>query len=449
MRSRRRLGRDFGLLWAGYAVSAYGSGLAFGALPLVAVLVLRAGPAEVALLSAAGPAVGALVALPLAPWVDRRRRRPVMIAADLVRCGALMSIPVAYACGLLGFGQVLAVSVVTAAARITFGAASGALVTSLVRPDDRLVAQARFESTNWSSLAVGPPLGGAAIGLFGPVATVVADAFGHLLSALAIGAMRGGREAGPGAAGQVRGGAGGLEPVAHAGRAPEAAGRVRRAVFPPAAGDRGRVGAVLCGWRHLLGDPGLRALFLNQLLVSGLVMATEPLLAVLLLRDLALPPWQYGLVFAVPCLGGLVGSRLAPRVVARHGRDRVLRTAGTLRVLWLPGLALAPAGVTGLVTVTAVELAIVLHMSLYTPVVAACRLERTPPHLVARTLTAWSLGQQASLAVCTTLGGLLAGLTGPRPALAAVGLLALATPLLLPRPGQLAPLTGEPAGGRR
>jgi MFS family permease len=178
-------------------------------------------------------------------------------------------------------------------------------------------------------------------------------------------------------------------------------------------------------------------------------MATEPLLAVLLLRDLALPPWQYGLVFAVPCLGGLVGSRLAPRVVARHGRDRVLRAAGTLRVLWLPGLALAPAGVAGLVTVTAVELAIVLHMSLYTPVVAACRLERTPPQLVARTLTAWSLGQQVSLALCTTLAGLLAGLTGPRPALAAVGLIALATPLLLPRPGQLAPPTGEPAVGRR
>ncbi|MER7623310.1 MFS transporter [Streptomyces sp. NPDC126503] len=426
MRARRRLGRDFGLLWAAYAVSAYGSGLAFGALPLVAVLVLRAGPAEVALLSAAGPAVGALLALPLAPWVDRRRKRPVMITADLIRCAALTSIPLAYAVGRLTFAQVLAVSVVSAAARITFGAAGGALLRSFAGPDDLLVAQARFESTNWSSLAVGPPLGGAVIGLFGPVATIVADASCHLLSALAIGAMRGGRKARPGPAGTAP-----------------------RAAPPVTAEGRGRGGAVLRGWRHLLEDPGLRALFLNQLLVSGLVMATEPLLAVLLLRDLALPPWQYGLVFAVPCLGGLIGSRLAPRVVARHGRDRVVRIVGTLRVVWLPGLALAPAGAAGVVTVTAVELAIVLHMSLYTPVVAACRLERTPPHLVARTLTAWSLGQQASLALCTALGGLLATLTGPRPALAAAGLLALATPLLLPRPGQLTPPAGEPAGGRR
>ena len=54
-----------------------------------------------------------------------------------------------------------------------------------------LVADARFESANWSSIAVGPPPGGAAIGLFGPVTTVVADASSYLLSALGITAMRG------------------------------------------------------------------------------------------------------------------------------------------------------------------------------------------------------------------------------------------------------------------
>ncbi|MEV5283595.1 hypothetical protein AB0K83_39680, partial [Streptomyces sp. NPDC052811] len=68
------------------------------------------------------------------------------------------------------------------------------------------------------------------------------------------------------------------------------------------------------------GHPALRALYLNNMLVSGLIMATEPLLAVLLLRQLGFPPWQYGLAFAAPCLGGLIGSRLAQRVVARYGR---------------------------------------------------------------------------------------------------------------------------------
>ncbi|MGW2476144.1 MFS transporter [Streptomyces sp. NPDC001665] len=395
---RKALGRPFSWLWAAYAVSAYGSGLGFGALPLLAVLVLDAGPAQVSALSAVGPAVGALIAVPLAPWVEFRRKRPVMIGMDLVRFAAMASIPVAYAFGLLGFVQLLVVSAVVAAAKIAFGAASGAYLKTLVRQEDLLVANARFESTNWSSIAIGPPLGGAAIGVFGPVTTVVADALSYLLSALGITAIRGKEDA-------------------------------------PGPADRSplRAGALLAGWRHILGHPVLRALYLNQMLVGGLIMATEPLLAVLLLRRLGFPPWQYGLAFAAPCLGGLIGSRLARRVVARYGRDRVFRTVGTLRAVWLIGLVFVRPGVVGLLTVMAVELAIIVNMSLYGPVLSTYRLEHTPKHLVARMLTAWSIGQQASIAVLTALAGLLAEATGPRPALAVAGVLILGTPFLLPR----------------
>jgi hypothetical protein len=117
--------------------------------------------------------VGALIALPLGPWVEFRRKRPVMIAMDLVRFAVMMRIPVAYAFGRLSFVQLLVVSAVVAAAKIAFNAASGAYLRALVRPDDLLVANARFESTTWNSIAVGPPLGGAAIGLFGPVTAVL------------------------------------------------------------------------------------------------------------------------------------------------------------------------------------------------------------------------------------------------------------------------------------
>ncbi|MEU1287833.1 MFS transporter [Kitasatospora sp. NPDC005856] len=418
MRGGNRLGRRFGWLWAAYAVSAYGSGLGFGALPLIAVLVLHAGPAEVSALSAVGPAVGALVAVPLAPWVEFRRKRPVMIATDLIRFAAMATIPVGYALGRLGFVHLLVVSVVIAAAKIAFGAAGGAYLKALVRPEDLLVANARFESTNWSSIAIGPPLGGAAIGWFGPVTTVVADALSYLLSALGIAAIRG-REEAPVRAGGSPGSTGGSA--------------------APTGGSAVRAGAVFDGWRHILGDPGLRALYLNNMLVAGLIMATEPVLAVLMLRQLHFAPWQYGLAFAAPCLGGLIGSRLARRVVERHGRDRVLRTVGTLRAVWLIGLAFVRPGVVGLVTVMAVELAIIINMSLFNPVLATYRLERTPRHLVARTLSAWSIGQQASIAVCTALGGLLAGVTGPRTVLTVAGLLILATPLLLPRPDRTRP----------
>ena len=411
MVARRSLGRRFGWLWAAYAVSAYGSGLGFGAFPLIAVLVLHASSAQVSALSAVGPAVGALIALPLGPWVEFHRKRPVMITMDLARFAAMMTIPLAYAFGRLSFVQLLVVSTVVATAKIAFNAASGACLRALVRPEDLLVANARFESTNWSSIAVGPPLGGAAIGLFGPVTTVVADAVSYLLSALGISAIGGGAD---------------------------------REERPRRTGG-GRVGAgeLLDGWRHILTHPGLRPLYFNNMLVAGLIMATEPLLAVLLLRQLGFPPWQYGLAFAAPCVGGLVGSRLAGRVVARYGRHRVFRTVGTLRAVWLIGLAFVRPGVVGLVTVMAVELAIIISMSLYTPVLATYRLEHTPKDRIARTLSAWSIGQQLSIAVFTALGGVLADATDPRTALLVAGLLILASPLLLPRREGPAPADGR------
>lgn len=403
--ARRSLGRQFGWLWAAYAVSAYGSGLGFGAFPFIAVLALHASAVQVSALSAVGPAVGALIAVWLAPWVEFRRKRPVMIAMDLTRFAVMMTVPFAYAFGWLSFAQLLLVSAVVAASRIAFNAASGAYLKALVRSEDLLVANARFESTNWSSIAVGPPLGGAAIGLFGPVTTVTVDALSYLFSALGITAIRG-REEHP-----------------------------RRTDESPV-----RTGTLLDGWRHILAHPVLRMLYLNNMLVGGLIMATEPLLSVLLLRQLGFPPWQYGLAFAVPCVGGLIGSRLARRVVARFGQHRVFQTVGTLRAIWLIGLAFVRPGVVGLVTVIAVELAIIISMSLYSPVLATYRLEHTPRHLVARTLSAWSIGQQAAIAIFTALGGLLADLTSTRTALTGAGLLILASPLLLPRRPSVVPV---------
>src|SRR6478672_8563676 len=190
-----RLGREFGWLWGAFAVSTLGTWLAFDAFPLIAILVLHAGPAAVSALAATGLAVGALVAVPLGPWVEFHRKRPVMVAMDLTRFAALMSVPTAFALGWLSFAQLLVVSVVVAAADIAFKAASGAYLKALVPPQDLLVANGRFEATTWTSTTVGPPLGGAAIGLFGPVTTVVADAVSYLLSALGIRAIRGQEEA--------------------------------------------------------------------------------------------------------------------------------------------------------------------------------------------------------------------------------------------------------------
>ena len=398
MVGRRSLGRPFGWLWAAYAVSAFGTWLAFDAFPLIAILVLQAGPTEVSVLAAAGLAVGAAVAVPLGPWVEFRRRRPVMVAMDLIRFAALISVPAAFALGWLTFVQLLVVAVIVGAANIAFKAASGACLKTLVRPEDLLVANGRLESTTWTATALGPPLGGAMIGLFGPVTTVVADAVSFLLSAVGIRAI------------------GGKEP-------------------PPARTDapRLRAGDLLEGWRYILTHPALRPLFFNTILVNGLIMATSPLLAVLMLGHLGFTPWQYGLAFGAPCVGGLIGSRLARRLVARFGQHKIMLTAGALRACWSLGLAFIRPGAAGLVLVIAAELGLITCMGVFNPVFATYRLNQTATDRVARTLSAWSVTSNATIAALTALWGMLASITSPRTAIAIAGLLLLTTPLLLPR----------------
>src|ERR1700759_4027937 len=314
----RSLGRQFECLWAAYAVSSFGTSFAFGAFPLIAIVVLHAGPAQVSALAAVGTAVGAAIAVPLGPWVEVRPKRPVMMAMDLTRFAAMGSIPVAYAFGVLSFGQLLAVSVVSGAADITFKAASGACLKSVVAPGDLLTASARMESTTWSSTVLGPPLGGAAIGLLGPVTTVLADAASYLLSALGIRAI-GGQEPRPPRPSQ--------SDTSQSDTGQSDTGRSDPG--RPDAG-RSRAGDLLDGWRYILGHATLRRQFWYNVFFSGLIMATEPLLAVLMLGRLHFRPWQYGLAFAVPCLGGRIGSRLSRRAVDRFGRRSGRLVGGTV-----------------------------------------------------------------------------------------------------------------------
>ncbi|MCO1594675.1 MFS transporter [Micromonospora sp. RHAY321] len=393
-----RLGSSFGLLWSAYAVSTYGTWIAFGALPLIAVRVLHSSAFAVSLLEAAGLAVAAIIAFPLGPWVEHRSKRPVMIAMDLARFVAMASIPLAYGLGVLSYGHLLVVSVVSGTAGIAFTAASGAYLKHLVRGENLLVANGRFEGTSWVATAAGPPLGGALIGLLGPVVTIMADALSYLLSALAVLRIRGGDVATP---------------------------------RDPTTGLR--AADLLGGWRFILHDRALRRLLLNSILVGGLIMATLPLLAVLLLGEYHFPAWQYGLAFGIPALGGFVGARLSARLVRRYGRYRVMTLSGWLRSLFPLGLTFVHPGFTGLLTVIIVEGLLITCMGVFNPIHATERLRRTPADHAARVLSAWSVSSRLVQATLVVIWGFLATLTSPLAAIAISGVLLLATPLLLPR----------------
>ena len=171
-----------------------------------------------------------------------------------------------------------------------------------------------------------------------------------------------------------------------------------------------------------------------------------------MLGPLGFAPWQYGLAFGAPCVGGLLGARLAGPLVARFGAERVLRTAGAARACWSLGLAFVVPGTPGLALVLAVQFGLVTCIGVFNPVFATHRLTETPPGHVARTLSAWSVTSSATVATLTALWGLLAAAVGPRPAIALAGLLLLLTPLLLPsrrRQRDLCPFVVRALNGRR
>src|SRR5262249_29221257 len=124
---------------------------------------------------------------------------------------------------------------------------------------------------------------------------------------------------------------------------------------------------------------------------------------------------------------------LARPLVERVGQMPAIVAAGTLRVGWPIGLALVPPGTAGLLLVIGLELGLVTSCALFNPIVATYRLEHAAPDRIARTLSAWSITPSVCIAGATGLWGVLAELVGVRAAIAAAGVVALPTPLLLVR----------------
>jgi len=182
--------RDFRLLWAGETISQLGSQVSALVLPLVAVLYLHATTFDVGVLTALESVAFLLVGLPAGAWCDRLRRRPVMIAADLVRVILLASIPVAAALGVLTLDQLFAVALLHGIATVFFDVSYQSYLPSLVGRDNLMEGNAKLGGSQSVAQAVGPTLGGFLVQLFTAPFAVVADAVSFLASAVCVSAIR-------------------------------------------------------------------------------------------------------------------------------------------------------------------------------------------------------------------------------------------------------------------
>ncbi|MDQ7250166.1 MFS transporter [Dongia sedimenti] len=176
--------RDFRALMAAFAVSSIGTKIAREAVPLTAVLVLQAGPGALSLLGAAATLPVLVLGLFAGVWVDRWRRRPLMIAADLLRFVAVVSIPVAAWCNVLTMTQLLAVVMAVAALSLLFMAADAAYLPSLVEAGRLAKANAARETIDATAEIVGPPIGGVLVQVLTAPAALLIDAVSYLVSAL-------------------------------------------------------------------------------------------------------------------------------------------------------------------------------------------------------------------------------------------------------------------------
>jgi hypothetical protein len=159
--------RDFLLLWSAQTVSDTGTRVGRIAVPLLAVTALSATPWQTGLLVAAETAAFLLVGLPAGALVDRARRRPVMVTADLFRVALLLAVPVAWWLGVLTFPLLVAVVLAVGVATVVFDVGYQSVLPSVVGRAGLIEGNAKLESTRSAAVAVGPALGGVAVQLIG------------------------------------------------------------------------------------------------------------------------------------------------------------------------------------------------------------------------------------------------------------------------------------------
>jgi MFS family permease len=274
---------DFLKLWAGQTVSLFGSLVGRFVLPLVAAITLEVSPLEMAFLRSAPIAAGVVVALAAGVWVDRLRRRPIMIWADLGRAGLLATIPIASLYGQLRIEQLFVVAVLVGVLSTFFDVAYRAYLPTLLRREELVEGNAKLQTTGAIAEVASFGMAGAIVqALTAPVALAI-DCASFVVSAISL-AMIGRAE-------------------------PPAPPSARQSLWREA-----REGMAV-----LAREPVLRALAAAKLSHELCLNVAVAVLTLYLLRDLLIDPLQMGLLYAVGGVTALAGALYAERAVARWG----------------------------------------------------------------------------------------------------------------------------------
>ncbi len=291
--------RDFRLLWAGDAISQVGTMVTMLALPLLAVRTLHASPLQVGLLTTFETLAFLVIGLPAGAWVDRLRRRNVLVVGDLGRAVMLASLPVAAHYQVLTMAQLYLVALVNGVFTVFFDVAYQSYLPSLVGRDHLVEGNAKLQGTQSVAQVAGPSLGGFLVQLLTAPYALLVDSVSYLWSAVCVTAIR------------------------------------HREPRPQRTADTNLVREIREGLGFVLGHPLLRAIAACTGVFNLFGGAVSAMLIIVLARDLDLPAGVIGLLFSASAVGGLLGALVARRIAEWVGQGQAI---------WLSAALTAPFG---------------------------------------------------------------------------------------------------------
>jgi MFS family permease len=363
---------DFVKLWVGQTISELGSWL--GALPLLAILLLRATPAQMGVLETLLAAPAIFIGLFAGAWVDRRRRRPLLIAADLGRALTLGSLPLLALAGWLNIGTLYGIALVTGSLTVLFEIAHPSYMPTLVQEEQLVEANSKLGASSSLAEIGSPALGGLLVQWIGAPLTVLLDALSFLASALFLGRIR----------------------------------RPEPAPAPPA--QRPALGRdIAAGLGLVVRQPLLRAMAGSSATRDFFGGFFGALYGLFVIRTLGLSPAVLGLLVGSGGAGALLGALLVPRLARHFGRGPTLAGAflvSAALVLLIPlagGPPLLAAGV-----LFAGQVLGDLALAVCSILALSLRQQITPSGLLGRV----NASVHFLTGGCSTLGVLAGGLIG-------------------------------------